>query len=424
MSNRFFDEINWRGLVHCYTPEIANHSSSEPIRGYIGFDPTAPSLHIGNLVAIMLLVHLQRTGNIPIVLIGGATGMIGDPSGRSEERVLLDWDTVAQNAENLKQQLTNFLDFSPGPYCAQMVNNLEWLKPITLLDFLRDTGKYLTINYMIAKESVQKRLEAGISFTEFSYQLIQAYDYYYLHQNLGCNLQMGGGDQWGNITAGIELIRKKTGKNVYGLTAPLLTKADGTKFGKSQSGNIWLNSQMTSPYKFYQYWFNLSDEDVLKFLAIFSLKSQNEIREILDAQQQDSSQRIAQKALAEELTVRIHGKQALQKVLEISNILFGNATAETLQNLTSQEIHDLIEGLPQTSLPMEQLQKGLPIVDALAYAAGSKSEARRLLQAGGILVNKQKVNDLQLQLNNSHLLHQQFIMLQIGKKRHHILVFS
>jgi tyrosyl-tRNA synthetase len=424
MSNRFFSEVSWRGMVQSYTPELVNHSSQSPLKGYIGFDPTAPSLHIGNLVVIMLLVHLQRTGNIPIALIGGATGMIGDPSGKSEERVLLGLDVVAQNAEKIRQQLSRFLDFSPGAFSAHIVNNLDWLKNISLLDFLRDAGKYLTLNYMIAKESVQKRLESGISFTEFSYQLIQAYDFYYLQNQYGCNLQMGGGDQWGNITSGIELIRKKNGASVYGLTAPLLTKADGSKFGKSQSGNIWLSPEMTSPYKFYQYWLNLSDEDILKFFAIFSLKEKNEVQELLTLHQSEPEKRHAQKALAEELTVRIHGKNSLEKALEISGILFGNATADSLKKLNLQEIEDLTEGLPATSLPLAQLREGLSVLDALASPTGSKSEARRLIQSGGILINKEKITDINLLLDTSYLLQGRFILVQVGKKKHHILIFS
>jgi tyrosyl-tRNA synthetase len=424
MSNRFFSEVSWRGMAQSYTPELVNHSSLAPLKGYVGFDPTAPSLHIGNLVVIMLLVHLQRTGNIPIALLGGATGMIGDPSGKSEERVLLELDVVAQNAEKIRQQLSSFLDFSPGAFSARIVNNLDWFKNISMLDFLRDVGKYLTLNYMIAKESVQKRLESGISFTEFSYQLIQAYDFYHLQKEYGCNLQMGGGDQWGNITSGIELIRKKNGTSVYGLTAPLLTKADGSKFGKSQSGNIWLNPEMTSPYKFYQYWLNLSDEDIFKFFAIFSLKEKNEVEELLALHQSEPEKRHAQKALAEELTVRIHGKKSLEKALEISAILFGSANADSLKRLNLREIEDLTEGLPATSLPLAQLREGLPVLDALVQATGSKSEARRLIQSGGILINKEKLTDINLRVDTSYLLQGKFILVQIGKKKHHILTFS
>ncbi|MBX3102812.1 MAG: tyrosine--tRNA ligase [Bacteroidetes bacterium] len=422
---RFIEELTWRGMLQDSTPEVAAALGAGPVAGYIGFDPTAESLHVGNLATLMLLVQLQRCGHKPVLLVGGATGLIGDPSGKRAERKLLDADQVLHNVACIRQQLMQFLDFSPGPTQAEVVNNLDWFRHLSLLDFLRDVGKHLTVNYMMAKDSVQSRLETGISYTEFTYQLLQAYDFFYLHQTHGVRLQMGGSDQWGNITAGIELTRRMAGADAHGLTCPLLTKADGTKFGKSEDGNIWLNAQMTSPYKFYQFWLNAADEDLPRLLKVFSLRSRAELDALLAGHAQDPGLRAGQKALATELTTRVHGDSALQRALQASEILFGKGTTEQLRALTPGEFAEIFEGVPTGQLSRNRLTEGLGLPDALAEtgAAASKSEARRLLQSGAVRVNKSPVQETDA-LGPDDLLNHRYILLQTGKKKYHLAVFT
>ena len=394
------------------------------ITGYAGFDPTADSLHIGNLVPIMMLVHLQRCGHKPIALVGGATGMVGDPSGKTAERKLLEPEELNHNLHCQKEQLKRFLDFS-GANAAEVVNNYDWFKDIGFLDFIRDVGKHITINYMLAKDSVQNRLENGMSFTEFSYQLVQGYDFYWLFKHKGVKLQVGGSDQWGNITTGTELIRRKAQGQAFAITAPLVKKADGTKFGKSEGGNIWLDGERTSPYKFYQYWIQAADEDAANYIRIFTLLSKDEIENLERLHAGAPHERILQKALAEEVTERIHGKDHLAAAKTASAILFGNSTTEDLLMLSEQDFLSVFEGVPQAVISKSKLESGIPIIDALCTTSGflsSNGEARRSVREKSISVNRQKIDAEDLLLRESDLINGKYVLLQKGKKNFFLLI--
>ena len=417
-------ELEWRGMIHNIMPGTQEQLNKEMTTGYVGFDPTADSLHIGNLVPIMLLTHLQRAGHKPIALVGGATGMVGDPSGKSEERKFLSEEQIQHNLACQKKQLERFLDFNSGKENqAEIVNNHDWFSQFSFLDFLRDAGKHITINYMLAKDSVKKRMETGLSFTEFSYQLIQGYDFYHLFQHKNCKLQMGGSDQWGNIVTGTEFIRRKAKGEAFALTCPLITKADGSKFGKSEGGNVWLDAQRTSPYKFYQYWLNTSDEDAAKFMRIFSLKGQDEIVSLEKTHAEAPHQRTLQKALAEEITERIHSKEALENAISASSILFGKSTAEDLKKLTEEDLLSVFEGVPQATVSKENLEKGIEIIafsTEIASAFASNGEARRMIQNNGLALNKEKVS-LAKTVNLDDLLLDRYLLLQKGKKNYYLV---
>ena len=419
----FIEELRWRGMIHDITPGTEEQLEKEMLVAYVGFDPSSDSLHIGNLVSIMMLKHFQLAGNKPIVLIGGATGMIGDPSGKSEERNLLDEKVLRHNQECQKKQLLKFLDFDCGENSAELVNNYDWMKEFSFLDFLRDVGKHLTVNYMMAKDSVKSRLETGISFTEFSYQLVQGYDFLFLNQNYNCKLQMGGSDQWGNITTGTELIRRKTGKEVYALTCPLVTKADGGKFGKTETGNVWLDPKKTSPYKFYQFWLNCSDEDAVKFIKLFTLLTKSEINELKKQHNEAPHLRVLQKALAKDITIRVHSEEDYNTALEASAILFGKGTTETLKNLSEDILLSVFEGVPQYETSFNEVKGGINIVDFLAVKtniSGSKSEARRMLKDNGVSINKEKVKDTFI-ITEKDLLNNKYILVQRGKKNYYLV---
>jgi len=416
------EELKWRGLIHDVTPGTDEQLEKEITKGYVGFDPTADSLHIGNLVPIMLLTHLQRSGHKPVVLVGGATGRVGDPSGKTQERQLLSVEDIEQNLAAVKGQLESFLDFGDGPTDAITVNNYDWFKDITFLDFIRDAGKHISINYMLAKDSVKTRLESGMSFTEFTYQLIQGYDFYHLNKEMGVKLQMGGSDQWGNITTGTELTRRMGGGDAFALTAPLVKKADGSKFGKSEGGNVWLDAEKTSAYQFYQFWFNATDDDVENFIKIFSLKSRNEIESLINSHREEPHRRILQKDLAAELTERIHGKAALDGAIEASNILFGKSTAKNLQALSERDFLDVFAGVEQSEVSRSLISEGTGIVDFLSEITGflkSKGEARRALGENSISINKEKVQD-GYSISESDLIQDRYILLQRGKKNYFI----
>lgn len=424
-NHNFLEELRWRGLIHDFTPGVEEHFNKGMVRAYIGFDPTAPSLTIGNYVQIMLLTFLQRAGHQPVVLMGGATGRIGDPSGKDKERDLKTFDELDHNMAHQIEQAKKLLDFNPKtPNHALLVNNYDFYKDMNVLDFLRDVGKYLTVNYMMSKESVRRRIEGetGISFTEFSYQLIQGYDFVLLHRNHGITVQMGGSDQFGNITAGVELARKIDESKVYAVTTPLLTKADGSKFGKSESGNIWLDPVLTTPYKFYQFWLNTDDRDLPKFLRYFSLKNKEEIENI-EARQ--TAQEI-KRAFAEELTVRIHGQVAYEAVLSVSKLLFDpKADAETLRSLDAATLAGVAEEIPSPKIAASDLKNGINILDFLSETTGileSRSEAKRAIQANTIAINKVKVSDLGAVVNPSDFLHGQYLMVDNGKKNKYLVV--
>ncbi len=423
MAHGFLEELRWRGMLHDHMPGVEEHLAQGPRYGYIGFDPTADSLHVGNLVQIMTLVHFQRCGHIPVALVGGATGMVGDPSGKSEERQLLGEEVLRHNVESIRRQLERFLDFERKVDPARMVNNYDWFKDMGFLRFIRDVGKHVTVNYMMAKDSVKKRLETGISFTEFSYQLVQGYDYHHLYKELGCSVQMGGSDQWGNITTGAELIRRMDGGEAFAITTPLLTKADGSKFGKSEGGNIWLDAARTSPYRFYQFWLNSSDDDVERYVHIFTTWNEAEIGSLVMAHRKSPHQRALQKELAADITRRVHGEDGLRSAERASNILFGSSTAEALASLTENEWLDVFEGVPQAEVPRDRLREGISIVEMLTEATGfmpSKSEARRALKEGGIYVNKAKVAEDKV-IGEPESLGGRFILLQRGKKNNFLV---
>lgn len=416
------EELKWRGLYQDSIPGTEDYLNDGMAIGYVGFDPTADSLHIGNLVPVMLLVHLQRHGHKPIALVGGATGMVGDPSGKSSERKLLDAETLEHNLESQKKQLMRFLDFNCGERSAEIVNNYDWFKNFGFLDFIRDVGKHITINYMMSKDSVQNRLETGMSFTEFSYQLVQGYDFAYLYENKNCKLQMGGSDQWGNITTGTELIRRKLQGEAYAITAPLLMRSDGKKFGKSESGNVWLDKNQTSPYKFYQYWLNVSDADASRFLKIFTLLSKEEIETLEQKHLQDPGFRIMQKTLAENLTRLVHSEEDLQTALSASEILFGKSTQEDLLKLSESAFLEVFEGVPQGNISVESLSTGMGIVEVLTTSGflASNGEARRALQENSISINKLKAEGSKI-INKDDLLNNKYLLLQRGKKNYFVV---
>ena len=426
----FVEELTWRGMVHDIMPETDATLAKGMTSGYIGFDPTADSLHIGSLVQIMILMHFQRYGHKPYALVGGATGMIGDPSGKSAERNLLDNKTLEQNCNGIEKQLSKFLDFdSKKPNGAVMVNNLDWMASFKLIDFARDIGKHLTVNYMMAKDSVKKRLGAeakeGMSFTEFTYQLIQGYDFLHLYEHHNCLLQMGGSDQWGNITTGTELVRRKLSGKAYALTCPLITKSDGTKFGKTEGGNVWLDPEKTSPYKFYQYWLNASDEDAEKYVKIFTFLTKDEIDTLIAAHREMPHQRQLQRKLAQEVTAMVHSAEDVVRVEQAAQILFGKATTDSLKALDAQTLLDIFEGVPQAEVTDEKLAAdGLSITDALAAETGflkSNGEARRALKENSISVNKEKVTEAK-HITSSDLICGNYVLLQRGKKNYFLLV--
>jgi tyrosyl-tRNA synthetase len=411
-------------MIQDIMPGTEEQLKKEVTSAYIGFDPTADSLHIGSLIPILLLVHLQRAGHKPFALVGGATGMVGDPSFKSTERVMLGEEELQKNVEGIKKQLMKFLDFTPGPTAAEMVNNYDWFKDISFLDFIRDVGKHITVNYMMSKDSVRKRIEgeSGISFTEFTYQLIQGYDFYWLYKNKGCKLQMGGSDQWGNITTGTEIIRRKAGGEAFAFTCPLLTKSDGGKFGKSEGGNVWLDPQRTTPYQFYQFWVNAADADAEKWIRIFTFLLQDEIEGLITEHRQDPAKRVLQKRLAQEVTVFVHGEEEYQKAIETTQKLFAqqNASANTL----SAEDLESMEGIIKVQYPAANLQAGANVVNLVTETGifPSKGEARKMIQNGGVSINREKVTDAQLQVDSSHLLHNKYILLQKGKKHYYLII--
>jgi tyrosyl-tRNA synthetase len=419
----FIDELRWRGMLQDIMPGTEEQLNKEITSAYIGFDPTADSLHIGSLVPILLLVHLQKAGHKPIALVGGATGMVGDPSGKSEERNLLSEEILRHNQEGVKNQLMQFLDFDPSkPNCAEMVNNYDWFKGMGFLNFIRDVGKHITVNYMMAKESVKKRIEGdGMSFTEFSYQLVQGYDFYWLYTNKNCKLQMGGSDQWGNIVTGTELIRRKAGGEAFAFTCPLITKADGTKFGKTEQGNVWLDPKKTSPYQFYQFWLNSSDADAEKWIRIFTFLSLEEIENISSAHAQDPSKRTLQRKLAEEVTIFVHGKDELQKAIETTEKLFTNQTAPA-ESLSVDDLEGM-EGVVKSEFDKNKFSPGIDVVSFLAEANifSSKGEARKTIQGGGVSINRKKIDNVQLAIDKSLLLHEKYILVQKGKKNYYLV---
>ncbi len=423
----FIEEMKWRGMVHDMMPGTEEQLAKEMTTAYVGIDPTADSLHIGHLVGVMLLKHFQECGHRPIVLLGGATGMIGDPSGKSQERNLLDSDTLRHNQACIRKQLEKFLDFNKtGGNAAILVNNYDWMSQFSFLDFIRDIGKHITVNYMMAKDSVKKRFNGegdGMSFTEFSYQLVQGYDFLYLNQHYDCKLQMGGSDQWGNITTGTELIRRKTNGEAFALTCPLITKADGGKFGKTEKGNIWLDPEKTSPYTFYQFWFNCSDEDSKKYIRIFTLYSKEEIEAMEKEHEAAPHLRILQKALAKDLTVRVHSQADYDAAVSASEILFGKGTAEGLANLSEKMFLAVFDGVPQVEVPRDLIANGVGVVDFLTDNTNifpSKGEARRMLKDNGVSINKNKVND-SCTVNSDMLLNDKYILVQKGKKNYFIV---
>ena len=420
----FVEELKWRGMVHDIMPGTEEMLSKGQVSAYVGFDPTADSLHIGHLVSIMLLKHLQQNGHKPLVVVGGSTGMIGDPSFKSEERNLLSLEEIAHNISAIKSQFSKFLDFDSGNAAAEMLNNYDWTKNYGFLEFIRDIGKHLTVNYMLAKDSVKRRIETGLSFTEFSYQLLQGFDFLHLYQTKNCRLQMGGSDQWGNITTGVELIRRVTSGEAYGLTCPLIKKADGGKFGKTEKGNVWLDPNRTSPYSFYQFWLNCSDEDSKKFIRIFTLFSKNEIESLEQEHEQNPHLRILQKALAKELTTIVHSEKDYSANVEASEILFGKGTRESLSALSKEMFFAVFEGVPQYNIPASVLEEGINIVDLLAEKTdifASKGEARRMLKENGISINKTKVSDSST-ITTNELINNQYLLVQKGKKNYYVIV--
>lgn len=421
----FVEELKWRGMIHDIMPGTQEQFAKEMTSAYIGFDPTADSLHIGSLVQIMILVHLQKAGHKPVVLVGGATGMVGDPSGKSKERNLLDEETLNHNLKCMQAQLEKFLDFDCGENSAEVVNNFDWFKEFSFLDFIRDVGKHMSVNYMMAKDSVKSRLETGMSFTEFSYQLVQGYDFYWLWKNKSCMVQLGGSDQWGNIVTGTELIRRKGGGQAFAVTTPLIKKADGGKFGKTEEGNVWLDKTKTSPYKFYQFWLNSSDEDAKNYIKIFTLKSQEEINSIITEHEQVPHLRVLQKSLANEVTTRVHSAEDLEMAIKASNILFGKSTADDLKSLDEDIFLSVFDGVPQFEVSAnDDLECG--IVDFLAEKTqvfASKGEVRRMLKSNAVSINKEKVNE-EKQISRVDLISNKYILVQKGKKNYFLIIVS
>ncbi len=431
MPLNFVEELRWRGMVHDIMPETEEQLLKASTAGYIGFDPTADSLHIGSLVQIMILSHFQRAGHKPIALVGGATGMIGDPSGKSAERNLLDEATLAKNIDGIKSQLARFLDFdSNEDNAALLVNNYDWMKEFSLIDFVRDVGKHITVNYMMAKDSVKKRLSSesnvGMSFTEFTYQLFQGYDFLHLYNKYDCKIQMGGSDQWGNITTGTELVRRKAGGKAYAMTCPLVTKADGTKFGKTEGGNVWLDKERTSPYKFYQYWLNASDEDAENYVKIFTFLTKEEVEGLITEHKEAPHMRLLQKRVAEEVTRMVHSQEDLDNAIKASNILFGKSTADDIKTLDEKTFLDVFEGVPQAEIAREEINNGLDMIGALAAKTGflgSNGEARRELKQNSISVNKEKVKEDYI-ITEADLINDRFVLLQKGRRNYYVLKVS
>ena len=427
----FIEELTWRGMIHQMMPGTDEQLAKGMTAAYLGIDPTADSLHIGHLVGVMMLKHFQRSGHKPIAAVGGATGMIGDPSMKSQERKLLDVATLRHNQEAIKKQLSRFLDFdSDAPNAAILVNNYDWMKDYTFLDFIRDVGKNLTVNYMMAKDSVKKRLSGesgeGMSFTEFSYQLLQGYDYLHLYETEGCHLQLGGSDQWGNITTGTELIRRMLGKDdAFAITCPLITKADGTKFGKTEGGNVWLDPARTSPYKFYQFWLGVSDDDAERYIKIFTVLDREEIDALIEQQHQDPSSRVLQKRLAEEVTRMVHGEAELQNAIEASQILFSNKATETLHKIDEQTLLQVFEGVPTFEVPADLFGSETKLIDLLpdhAAVVASKGEMRKMTQQGALSINKEKVTDPYATVAKDQLLNGKYLLVQRGKKNYYLLI--
>lgn len=422
----FVSELKWRGMIHDIMPGTEEQLLKEMGSAYIGFDPSSDSLHIGNLVGIMLLKHFQLAGHKPYALVGGATGMIGDPSGKSEERNLLDERTLRHNQECIKKQLAKFLDFDSGePNEAVMVNNYDWMKEFSFLSFIRDVGKHITVNYMTAKDSVKSRLESGMSFTEFSYQLVQGYDFYHLYLNNGVKLQMGGSDQWGNITTGTELIRRKAGGEAFALTAPLIRKADGGKFGKTESGTVWLDPDKTSPYAFYQFWLNAGDVDAENYIRIFTLRKEEEINALIEEHRKEPHRRLLQRTLAEDVTCMVHSKDDLDAAIEASQILFGKGTRETLLRMGEKTLLSVFEGVPQFTISRSKLEKGLSVVDLLAEETvvfPSKGDLRRTLKGGGVSLNKEKLTDPESIVGAESLINDKYLLAQKGKKNYFLII--
>lgn len=427
----FIEELTWRGMIHQMMPGTDEQLAKGMTAAYLGIDPTADSLHIGHLVGVMMLKHFQRSGHKPIAVVGGATGMIGDPSMKSQERKLLDVETLRHNQEGIKKQLARFLDFdSDAPNAAILVNNYDWMKDYTFLDFIRDVGKNLTVNYMMAKDSVKKRLSGesgeGMSFTEFSYQLLQGYDYLHLYETEGCHLQLGGSDQWGNITTGTELIRRMLGKDdAFAITCPLITKADGTKFGKTEGGNVWLDPARTSPYKFYQFWLGVSDDDAERYIKIFTVLDREEIDALIEQQHQDPSSRVLQKRLAEEVTRMVHGEAELQNAIEASQILFSNKATETLHKIDEQTLLQVFEGVPTFEVPADLFGSETKLIDLLtdhAAVFASKGEMRKMTQQGALSINKEKVTDPYATVAKDQLLNDKYLLVQRGKKNYYLLI--
>jgi len=419
-------ELQWRGMIQDVIPGTEEQLLKEMTTGYVGFDPTSDSLHVGSLLPIMLLVHLQKAGHRPIALVGGATGMVGDPSGKSAERNLLDEESLKKNIDGVSNQLKKFLNFDEGENKALLLNNYDWMKNFSFLDFIRDIGKHITVNYMMSKDSVKKRIETGISFTEFSYQLLQGYDFLHLNKCFDCKLQIGGSDQWGNITTGTELIRRKGGSDSFAFTCPLLTKADGGKFGKTESGTIWLDPAKTSPYQFYQFWLNASDEDAKKLVRYFTLLSKEEIDKIESEHNEAPHLRILQKAIAEDVTIRVHGKEALEAAIIASNILFGKSTSDDLKRLSNEQIYEIFDGVPKATISYTEIENGLSIVDALVAKSNflpSNGEAKRELKANAISVNKEKVSD-SFTFSTENLINNKISLIGKGKKNNYLLIFE
>lgn len=419
----FVEELKWRGMIHDIMPGTEDQLQKEMTTAYVGIDPTADSLHIGHLVSIMMLKHLQLSGHKPIALIGGATGMVGDPSFKSEERKLLSEEELRHNQQAIGKQLLKFLDFDTGPAKAIIVNNYDWMKDFTFLGFLREVGKHLSVNYMMAKDSVKKRLETGISFTEFSYQLLQGFDFLHLYRNFDCRLQMGGSDQWGNITTGTELIRRMAGGEAFALTCPLITRSDGTKFGKTEQGNVWLDKRYTSPYRFYQFWLNCTDQDTERYIRIFTLFSQQEVENLIQEHRQAPHLRLLQKTLAKDITIRVHSQEDYQMAVEASDILFGSGTTQTLRKLPEDVFLSVFEGVPMHQVARSEVQEGLDIVEFLSDKTGitkSRGEARRMLKEGSISINKSRVDE-SFRVDDSHLISNRYILVQRGKKNYYLV---
>jgi tyrosyl-tRNA synthetase len=425
----FIEELRWRGMIHDIMPGTEELLQREVTKGYIGFDPTADSLHLGHMVQVMMLVHFQRAGHIPIALVGGATGMIGDPSGRSEERCLIDETTLRKNQEGIKKQLSKFLDFrSDNANRAIMVNNYDWMKEYSFLGFIRDIGKHISVNYMMAKDSVKKRLgsdtDEGMSFTEFSYQLVQGTDFLHLYNNYGCKLQMGGSDQWGNIVTGTELIRRKTGGEAFALTSPLITKSDGSKFGKTESGNVWLDPEKTSPYHFYQFWLNVSDKDAEKYIKIFTLLGRDEIEKLISEHKKSPHERILQKHLAEEMTSTVHSRDDLEAAVEASQILFGKGTTDSLRRMNEKMFLSVFEGVPSFDIKTEILKGGVTFAElctGYTQIFASKGELRRMTEGGGVSLNKVKVENPDIKISGKQLLNNKYLLVQKGKKNYYLI---